>query len=180
MPPRSRIGRVMRWRGAIIVLPKQACPLYAGLRSMPQTELPAATLLARGNCLFVQQAGDGANAETLNAVQFEHPTHYASLLFVDLEARSGVICLANKPISERSAAQHANFSLAGAMSFAASRAFQNLRAFVLRDHSLGLHEQFVLWCRTARRAHRVSTPARANSSIRRIWYAYRRLRRSGA
>ena len=96
--------------------------------------LPAATLLARGDCLFVQQAGDGANAETLNAIQFEHPTHYASLLFVDLEARSGVICLANKPISERSAAQYANFSLAGAMSFAAARAFQNLRAFVLRDH----------------------------------------------
>ena len=37
MPPRIRSGRVIRCRGAIAVLPKQACPLYAGLRSMPQT-----------------------------------------------------------------------------------------------------------------------------------------------
>ena len=37
MPPRIRIGRVIRWRGASVVLPKHAWPLYAGLRSMPQT-----------------------------------------------------------------------------------------------------------------------------------------------
>ena len=38
------------------------------------------------------------------------------------------------------------------MSFAAARALQNLRAFVLRDHALELHDQsnllvdFIAWC----------------------------------
>jgi len=41
-----------------------------------------------------------------------------------------MVRLADKAISERSAAQHADFALASAMSFAAARALQNLRAFV--------------------------------------------------
>src|SRR5258708_7872268 len=40
------------------------------------------------------------------------------------------------------------------MSFAAARALQNLGSFIFRDHSLELHEQFVLRRRTARRAHK--------------------------
>jgi hypothetical protein len=49
--------------------------------------LPAATSLAGGDCLFVQEAGNGANAEALSGVQFEHPPHNPSLLFVDLIVR---------------------------------------------------------------------------------------------
>jgi hypothetical protein len=37
MPPRARNARVTRWRGATRVLPKQAVPRYAGLRSIAQT-----------------------------------------------------------------------------------------------------------------------------------------------
>src|SRR5260370_23290341 len=75
-------------------------------------------------------------------------------LFVDLVVRSRVIWLADKTISERSHAQYADFALASAMSFAAARALQNLGSFIFRDHSLELHEQFVLRRRTARRAHK--------------------------
>src|SRR5260370_41385792 len=73
---------------------------------------------------------------------------------VALVVRSRLICLAYKSIPERSAAQNADFALASAMSFAAARALQNLGSFIFRDHSLELHEQFVLRRRTARRAHK--------------------------
>src|SRR5215467_9149429 len=36
-PPRMQSGRVTRCRGRITVLPKQAVPLYAGLRRMAHT-----------------------------------------------------------------------------------------------------------------------------------------------
>ena len=73
--------------------------------------LPAATSFAGGDCMFVQQAGDGADAETLNAVQLEHPSHDSSLLFIDLVVRRRMVRLADKTISERSAAQHADFRI---------------------------------------------------------------------
>src|SRR5215831_19233237 len=57
-------------------------------------------------------------------------------------------------ISEWSAAQHADFALTSAMSFASTRALQNLGAFVLRNHPLELHEQFILGRRTAWCAHK--------------------------
>src|SRR5260370_1009847 len=75
-------------------------------------------------------------------------------LFVDLIVRRRMVRLADNTIPERSAAQHADFALSSAMSFAAARARQNLRSFILRDHSLELQEQFILGRRTARRAHK--------------------------
>src|SRR5215470_10898067 len=57
-------------------------------------------------------------------------------------------------ISEWSAAQHADFALTSAMSFASTRALQNLGAFVLRNHPLELHEQFILGRRPAWCAHK--------------------------
>src|SRR5215831_17081047 len=57
-------------------------------------------------------------------------------------------------ISEWSAAQHADFALTSAMSFASTRALQNLGAFVLRNHPLELHEQFILGRRTTWRTHK--------------------------
>ena len=122
---------------------------------------PPATSLAGGDCLVVQEAGNGANAETFNGVQFEHPPHNPSLLFVNLIVRRRMVRLADKSIPERSAAQHADFALASTMSFATARALQNLCAFVLRDHALELHEQFVLWRRTARRTYKQGLDAGA-------------------
>src|SRR5262249_4105651 len=95
----------------------------------------------------------------------EHPSHDPSLLFVDLVVRSRVICLADKMVSERSAAQHADFALAGAMSFASARALQHLCSFVIRDHSLELLEQFVLLSRTARRTHKQGLDAGAGKLL---------------
>jgi hypothetical protein len=40
-------------------------------------------------------------------------------------------------------AQHADFTGASAIAFAASRAFQDLRSFVLGDHALELYEQLL-------------------------------------
>src|SRR5260370_35189547 len=51
------------------------------------------------------------------------------------------------------------------MSFAAARALQNLRSFIFRDHSLELHEQFVLRRRTARRAHKQGLDAGAGELL---------------
>ena len=51
------------------------------------------------------------------------------------------------------------------MSFATARALQNLRAFVLRDHSLELHEQFVLGRRTAWRTHKQGLDAGASELL---------------
>jgi len=68
-------------------------------------------------------------------------------------------------ISERSAAQHADFALAGAMAFASSRALQNLCSFILRDHSLELYEQLVLGRRTAWRARKQSLDAGAGKFL---------------
>src|SRR5207244_4389289 len=63
--------------------------------------LPTATSFASGDCLFVQPAGNGTNAETLSAVQLEYPTHNPRLLFVNLIVRGRMICPADKTISER-------------------------------------------------------------------------------
>ena len=51
------------------------------------------------------------------------------------------------------------------MSFSAARALQNLRSFILRDHSLELHEQFVLRRRTTRRAHKQGLDAGAGELL---------------
>ena len=51
------------------------------------------------------------------------------------------------------------------MSFAAARALQNLRAFVLRDHARELHEQFVLGRRTARRTYKQGLDAGAREFL---------------
>ncbi len=67
--------------------------------------LPAATSLASRDRLFVHQASDGANAEALNAVEFEYLTYDPSLLFVDLIIRGRVVCLADKSISKWSSAR---------------------------------------------------------------------------
>jgi len=51
------------------------------------------------------------------------------------------------------------------MSFPAARALQNLRSLVFRDHSLELHEQFVLRRRTAWSAHEQSLDAGAGELL---------------
>ena len=99
---------------------------------------PTPALFGRGDVLFIQVAGNSADAETIRTVKFEYPPHNLRLLFIDLIVRRRLICFADKQIPERGAAQHADFTLASAMSFATARALQNLCAFVLCDHALKL------------------------------------------
>src|SRR5919198_4374353 len=97
--------------------------------------------LGCGDVFFIQAAGKGPDAKTFSTVQIKHPPYNLRLLVVDLIASGGLIRLADETISERGAAQHADFTGASAKSFATTRALQNLRAFVLCNHSLKLYEQ---------------------------------------
>ena len=87
------------------------------------------------------------------------------MLFVDLIIRGRMVCLADKSISKWSATEHADLTLARTMSFAAARPLKNLSEFVFCDHSLELHEQFILGCRTAWRAYKHGLDAGAGKLL---------------
>jgi len=93
---------------------------------------------------FVEKAGDAADGVVLDRVKFVDPTNNPRLLFDDLIIGRTMLTLAHIAIAERRARKHVRLTLASAMPLPATRAFENLRAFVFRDHALELKKQFVL------------------------------------
>src|SRR5689334_2278875 len=87
-------------------------------------------------------------------------------------------------IAIRRSGQYVHDSLLSLVPFAAACPLGDLRAFVLGDHTLELHQQLVLRWSSAvspvgdfRKTN--DTPQRPNSSASITWYAYLRLNRSG-
>ncbi len=126
---------------------------------------PAPAALAGRYPAFVQPAGDRGDAETRDAIELEYPPHHPSLLLDELVVCGRALALADKAVAERSSAEHADLAQTRAMPLAAARALDDLRALVLGDHSLELHQQLILRCRAARRANKQSLDAGARKFL---------------
>ena len=102
--------------------------------------------LWRGNSARHELAGERADADRLVHVAREELTHHGGLRLHDLIARLAGLPLGEVPISIRGRRQHGERPHPRAMELPAPRALGDLRAFVLRDHTLKLQEQFVFRC----------------------------------
>src|SRR6266852_2298720 len=110
----------------------------------------------------MKPARDLSHTEPVNGVHLGNPVNHPGLR-VDHSIRSQrFVGLADIPVPVRRTAQHADFTGSSAISFAAPRAFQDLRSFVLGDHALELYEQLIfcggaLGCLHEARLHAVSS-----------------------
>src|SRR5215471_13160370 len=101
------------------------------------------------NLALVQQARNRTDAETLHRVGVIHQADDSGLRFDDFVAGPRAVTLPHVAIAVRSAAEHIDRSLLGAMAFPAPRALGDLGAFIFGDHPLELYQQLVF--RSARR-----------------------------
>src|SRR5579863_4258098 len=105
--------------------------------------LPARALLAGWDTLGVQPTRDLPNTEPTDGVQLVNTLNDLGFR-VDHPIRGeSVIGLADIQVPVWRPAQHADFTGSGPMPFAAPRALQDLRSFVLGDHALELYEQLI-------------------------------------
>ena len=115
--------------------------------------LPLSLPRSRRDAAVRKPARDGANRRRLFGVAVKHLPHDRGLRLEDLIARRLPIRLADVAIPVRRARQHIHHAAAGAVPFAPSRAFADLRFLVLGNHALELHQEDLFRRLDPRRAH---------------------------
>src|SRR6266498_15270 len=154
--PRRRCGRITRVRAEMRVLPKQAAPRYAELRSTAQTveRSPARACLASRDAFSIDPPRDLTDAESLDCVHLIDAPHYAGLGFIDDVSGGCLVGLADVTVAVRSVAHHADLARLRPVSLAAARALQDLRSLIFSDHALELNQELIFCAVALWRLHK--------------------------
>src|ERR1700687_5603075 len=112
---------------------------------------PAGTCFASRNAFGVDPASDLADAESFNRVHLIDALNHTGLGLQHGVRGGDLVGLADITVSIRSAAHNADFTRVGPVSLTTARSLQNLSPFVLRDHSLELHQQLIFRAGSLRR-----------------------------
>ncbi len=121
--------------------------------------LPPGAGLPRRHAVLIEPAGDRPDAPARHSVGLIDLLHHARLGFDHDIGGGRLITLPDIAIAVGRAAQHADFSCPSPVPFPAPRALENLRAFVLGDHPLKLHEELILGRRALRRVQKAGLDA---------------------
>src|SRR5438270_4863957 len=104
--------------------------------------LPAACPASR-DTFGVEPSRDLPDAEPLNCVHLINASHHTGFGFINDVGGRHLVGFTDITISIRSVAQDAHFAHLGSMSLSAPGTFQDLRAFIFRDHALELNQELI-------------------------------------
>src|SRR3954452_5226915 len=127
--------------------------------------LPTISSGSRRNLTLIQHARDGVDAQPLLRIRLKHHPDDLSFALNDLVISSRTVALSHIPIAVGSARKHIHRSLLRTMAFPPPATLGDLRAFILGDHALELHQQLILRTGPGGRLQNTSsTPQRHSSS----------------
>src|SRR3954453_12597663 len=101
--------------------------------------LPARRLLACRHALFIEQARNSTNTQSLTDIVVVNHADDIRFCVDDFVIGRRIVAPAGVTIAIRWPAEHADLTLMGPMTLATTRAFKDLRPFILGDHALELH-----------------------------------------
>ena len=113
--------------------------------------LPTRDTLACWDALLVEPAGDGSDAQSSSRIPAIDVAYDDSLFLDDFVVRGGLGRFTHVTIAIRSPAHYAYLAGLGPMSLTTAGSLQNLSSFVLRYHSLELHQQLIFRAGSLRR-----------------------------
>src|SRR6266478_1033589 len=149
--PTQRMGDARPCRGAGLSETGNPAIRRVAQHGPDRRAFPAGTCLASGDALGVDPPSDLANAESFHRVHLIDALDHPRLGLQRAVRGGGLVGLADITVPIRSPAHYAYLACLGPMSLTAARSLQNLSSFVLRYHSLELHQQLIFRAGSLRR-----------------------------
>jgi hypothetical protein len=152
--PRRRCGRIIGVRAEAPGLAEAGHAAISRVtQHRPNDGAFRAARFAGRDTFGVEPPRDLSDTASFDCVHLIDALHDPGVGFIHEERGGSFIVLADGMVSIGSVAQHAHFARLRSMSFTASRALQDLRSFLFRDHALELYQELIFRTVTWWRVH---------------------------